>query len=165
MPDSSTNQVQDDLKIKEKPFISKYARPIEFVVESQKTNERNEKRLKTSNDQSKNRQNNKVEKETWFCKSCEMSIPKSDYKRHIQGTAHLVKCFNHKVGSMKEGLGANSQGRRHPIATVLKQDRFEIEKKAIERQRLERKNQKESGKEIARKLKKNLKEELPFYII
>ncbi|KAI7902548.1 uncharacterized protein BX663DRAFT_552460 [Cokeromyces recurvatus] len=133
MPDSSTNQI----KTSNGDEIASFYRSI----------------ISSSNneDQSKNRQNNKVEKETWFCKSCEMSIPKSDYKRHIQGTAHLVSsnssCASQPLApdiltingtnvgfrmlqsqgwKYEEGLGANSQGRRHPIATVLKQDRFGI---------------------------------------
>ncbi|ORE06989.1 hypothetical protein BCV72DRAFT_335497 [Rhizopus microsporus var. microsporus] len=70
----------------------------------------------------------------------------------------------------KEGLGKEGQGRRHPIATVFKQDRLcighensgrkvvththqEIEKKAIERQRKMEEQKKDPGKEIAKKAK------------
>jgi hypothetical protein len=70
----------------------------------------------------------------------------------------------------EEGLGPEGQGRRLPISTVLKKDRLcighketgrkavthkyrDIEKNAIERQRMEANNRKDPGKEIARKAK------------
>jgi hypothetical protein len=120
-----------------------------------------------------------------------MMIPRSDYKRHIQGTAHMVssetkypapdiltlngsnvgfKMLQSQGWQYEEGLGLDKQGRRHPIATVLKQDRLcighentakkavthkykEIEKKAIDRQRMLSDSQKDPGKEIAKQAK------------
>lgn len=128
-----------------------------------------------------------IEEETWWCESCKQTVLKSDYTRHIQGTAHMVsnssaapdmlKLNGKNVGfkmmqsqgwKYEEGLGPEGEGRRHPIATVLKQDRLgvgheetgrkvvthkykDIEKKVIARQRMEAENQKDPGKEIARK--------------
>ncbi|CAO3617161.1 unnamed protein product [Mucor fragilis] len=126
------------------------------------------------------------------CESCDMIISKSDYKRHIQGTAHMVsnqamypptpdiltlngsnvgfRMLQSQGWQYEQGLGPGSQGRRHPIATVLKQDRLgighqdtgkrvvthryrEIEKRAIERQRMLAESQKDPGKEIAKQSK------------
>ncbi|KAF1805155.1 hypothetical protein V8B55DRAFT_1494033 [Mucor lusitanicus] len=136
--------------------------------------------------------NQKPTEETIKCESCDMTISKSDYKRHIQGTAHMVsnqamypptpdiltlngsnvgfRMLQSQGWQYEQGLGPDSQGRRHPIATVLKQDRLgighqdtgrkvvthrykEIEKRAIERQRMLVQNQKDPGKEIARQSK------------
>lgn len=201
-------------------IIRKYARPIEFVSESSKISEKDTKRQKTSssgdqvasfyrsiisassskpkisNNTSTIHDSNKAKagkaaEETRWCKSCSQAVPKADYKRHIQGTAHMVSNTNSEpavdtltlngknVGfkmlqsqgwKYEEGLGPEGEGRRHPIATVLKQDRLgigheetgrkvvthkykEIEQKAIARQRLEAESQKDPGKEIARKAK------------
>lgn len=132
-----------------------------------------------------------AKEETIKCESCDMIISKSDYKRHIQGTAHMVssqasypapdiltlngsnvgfKMLQSQGWQYEEGLGPDSKGRRHPIATVLKQDRLgighqdtgkklvthkyrEIEKRAIERQRMLAESQKDPGKEIAKQSK------------
>jgi hypothetical protein len=132
-----------------------------------------------------------AKEETIKCDSCDMIIFKSDYKRHIQGTAHMVssqasypapdiltlngsnvgfKMLQSQGWQYEEGLGPDSKGRRHPIATVLKQDRLgighqdtgkklvthkyrEIEKRAIERQRMLAESQKDPGKEIAKQSK------------
>ncbi|GAA5817738.1 hypothetical protein MFLAVUS_011289 [Mucor flavus] len=199
-------------------IVSKYSRPIEFVSESSTLPEKDTKKPKiTSNGDeiasfyrsiisasskpdkekpklgnSKNSSNEKQQstEKTWWCESCSVFIPKSDYKRHIQGTAHMVCSKSEPVPDMlglngtnlgfkmlksqgwkyEEGLGPKGQGRRHPIATVLKQDRLcighgesgrkvvthkykEIEKKAIDRQRREAANQRDPGKEIARRHK------------
>ncbi|KAI8646959.1 hypothetical protein BD408DRAFT_409504 [Parasitella parasitica] len=121
-----------------------------------------------------------------------MRISKSDYKRHIRGTAHMVsnqamyptapdiltlngsnvgfKMLRSQGWQYEQGLGPDNKGRRHPIATVLKQDRLgighqdtgkklvthkyqEVEKRAIERQRLVTESQKDPGKEIAKQAK------------
>ncbi|KAK4519244.1 Pyrimidine nucleotide transporter, mitochondrial [Mucor velutinosus] len=134
----------------------------------------------------------KPTEETMKCESCDMTISKSDYKRHIQGTAHMVsnqamypltpdiltlngsnvgfRMLQSQGWQYEQGLGPDSQGRRHPIATVLKQDRLgighqdtgkkvvthrykEIEKRAIERQRMLAESQKDPGKEIAKQSK------------
>ncbi|KAI9478576.1 MAG: hypothetical protein EXX96DRAFT_619503 [Benjaminiella poitrasii] len=217
MPNSLHNV--DKVETTDKVLVSKYTRPIEFIAESkQADDERNKKRSKVSNstgDQvasfyrsiispDKNNQSrqaiadNKVKEDetTWYCKSCEMTIPRVDYKRHVQGTAHLVssadtsepapdiltlnganvgfRMLQSQGWEYEQGLGATNQGRRHPIATVLKQDRFgvghqstgkkvvthkykEIEKRAIDRQRREAENQKDAGKEIAKKAKEESK--------
>lgn len=201
-------------------IVSKYSRPIEFVSEGSTLPEKDLKKPKItsngdeiasfyrsiisasskpsngkpSNENPSNEKpsisNKKQPTETWWCESCSMSIPKLDYKRHIQGTAHMVCSKSEPVPDMlglngknvgfkmlrsqgwkyEEGLGPEGQGRRHPIATVLKQDRLcighgesgrkvvthkykEIEKKAIDRQRREAANQRDPGKEIARRHK------------
>ncbi|KAI8973280.1 hypothetical protein BDF20DRAFT_989283 [Mycotypha africana] len=128
----------------------------------------------------------------WFCEFCDTTLPSSDYKRHIQGTAHMVssskqypsapdmltidaenvgfKMLRSQGWKYEEGLGAQGQGRRHPIATVLKHDRLavghketgkklithkhsEIERKAILRQCVRKERQKKPGKMIARTAK------------
>jgi hypothetical protein len=82
---------------------------------------------------------------TVWCSDCSLSIPMSAYAHHIRGTAHLVSSNsstappdiltlneNNKGFQMlkaqgwkyEEGLGTRGQGRRHPIATALKNDRF-----------------------------------------
>lgn len=201
-----------------KTIVSKYSRPIEFVSEASSLPEKDAKKPKTTSSgdeiasfyrsiisasskpdkeklkpgNSKSSSNGKQQstEETWRCESCSVFIPKSDYKRHIQGTAHMVCSKSEPVPDMlglngknlgfkmlqsqgwkyEEGLGPKGQGRRHPIATVLKQDRLcighgesgrkvvthkykEIEKKAIDRQRRETANQRDPGKEIARRHK------------
>jgi hypothetical protein len=185
-----------------RPLVTRYTRPIEFVAQSTSTKEPETKRLKSNGDaiasiyrslvsSTKNRTTEPNTVETWKCESCDMLIPKSDYKRHIQGTAHMVssetkypapdiltlngnnvgfKMLQSQGWQYEEGLGLDRQGRRHPIATVLKQDRLcighqetskkavthkykEIEKKAIERQRILSDSQKDPGKEIAKRAK------------
>ncbi|KAG2228926.1 hypothetical protein BDF21DRAFT_422899 [Thamnidium elegans] len=169
--------------------IASFYRSIISASSKPDNSKNNNEKPKPGN--SKNSSNEKLStEETWWCESCSMSILKSDYKRHIQGTAHMVCSKSEPVPDMlglsgknlgfkmlrsqgwkyEEGLGPKGQGRRHPIATVLKQDRLcighgesgrkvvthkykEIEKKAIDRQRREAANQRDPGKEIARKHK------------
>ncbi|KAF7730961.1 G patch domain and ankyrin repeat-containing protein 1 [Apophysomyces ossiformis] len=125
--------------------------------------------------------------ELW-CKTCAMAVPAESYDRHIKGTAHLVsaetlpapdllvlnatnvgfKMLRASGWEYEQGLGVSNQGRRHPIATTLKQDRrgigcpgdrrkrvthlhYEIDRTARERRRAERASQPLSGKEIARR--------------
>lgn len=126
-----------------------------------------------------------------WCESCEVVVLQSDYKRHIQGTAHMVtshsnipapdiltltgknigfKMLQSQGWKYEDGLGPNGQGRRLPIATVFKQDRLcighqkrgpkmvthkyaEIERITLDRIRKERSQQKDPGKEIAKKAK------------
>lgn len=193
---------------KNKPtLVTRYTRPIEFVAKSTSEKEPQIKRQKTTTSGDEiasiyrslvslsNKKNNsedmEPEIENWKCESCNMVIPKSDYKRHIQGTAHMVssetkypapdiltlngknvgfKMLQSQGWQYEEGLGLDKQGRRHPIATVLKHDRLcighqenakkavthkykEIEKKAIVRQRMLSDSQKDPGKEIAKQAK------------
>jgi hypothetical protein len=192
-------------------IVTRYTRPIEFISEGSNIPEKGAKRQKitSSGDQvasiyrsiiSTLPKKKKISDASTCVKSndklpapletCSLSIAKSDYKRHIQGTAHMVsnksepapdmlglsgknvgfKMMKSQGWKYEDGLGPEGQGRRHPIATVLKQDRLcighgetgrkvvthkykEIEQKAIARQRMEVQNQKDPGKEIARKAK------------
>ncbi|KAG2195805.1 hypothetical protein INT46_004421 [Mucor plumbeus] len=154
-------------------------------------NEQKEKEKKPEPELELEQRTSTAKEETIKCDSCDMIISKSDYKRHIQGTAHMVssqvsypapdiltlngsnvgfKMLQSQGWQYEEGLGPDSKGRRHPIATVLKQDRLgighqdtgkklvthkymEIEKRAIERQRMLAESQKDPGKEIAKQSK------------
>lgn len=191
----------------EKKFVSRYARPIEFVSsQSQEESDKSKKKLKvrhssgdqvaslyrsiTSASSTRSSTYDKAGEDTIYCKYCDLNISKKDYKRHTQGTAHMVtsdtqppptdiltlngsnvgfKMLQSQGWQYDEGLGAQNQGRRHPIPTVLKQDRLgighqetgkkavthkykEIEKKAIQKH-LESLEKKDPGKEIARKAK------------
>ncbi|OBZ90213.1 G patch domain and ankyrin repeat-containing protein 1 [Choanephora cucurbitarum] len=130
------------------------------------------------------KKNKEVKEEMTFCEDCQLNT--KDYKRHLLGTAHMVSSkstvaapdllkldgrnvgfqmmvsqgWQHEVG----GLGPQQSGRRHPIATVLKQDRLGIGhqatgKKAITHthEEIEKKKRKETtevmdpGREIARR--------------
>ncbi|KAG0173374.1 G patch domain and ankyrin repeat-containing protein 1 [Apophysomyces sp. BC1034] len=125
--------------------------------------------------------------ERW-CETCALAVPSADYDRHVRGTAHLVsadtlpppdvlvlnatnvgfKMLRANGWEYEQGLGASGQGRRHPVATVLKQDRrgigcpgdrrkrvthrhSEIERNARAQRLAERARQPLSGKEIARR--------------
>lgn len=201
-----------DEEIQKKGTItSRYTRPIEFISEGSNIPEKGDKRQKLASNgdevasiyrsiistlpKKKNVLNtpvclDKPSGETLWCESCDILIAKLDYKRHIQGTAHMVsnksepapdllslsggnvgfKMMKSQGWKYEDGLGPEGQGRRHPIATVLKQDRLcigheetgrkvvthkykEIEKKAVARQRMDALNKKDPGKEIARKTK------------
>lgn len=202
--------VNDEIE-KKNTIISRYVRPIEFVLEGSNIPEKAEKKQKVASDGDEVASiyrsiissmpkatkkgktvaaTDKPKLDTIWCESCSMSIDKSDYKRHIQGTAHMVsnkseptpdllnlsggnvgfKMMKSQGWNYEDGLGPEGQGRRHPIATVLKQDRLcigheetgrkavthkykDIEKKAIARQRMDAQNKKDPGKEIARKAK------------
>lgn len=215
--------INEDIQQK-RTIVTRYTRPIEFISEGSDISEKEPKkqRLTSDGDTSDGDQvasiyrsiistvPKKDEKgststfinkdkllatvETLWCESCNLAIEKSDYKRHIQGTAHMVsnksepapdmlglsganvgfKMMKSQGWKYEEGLGPEGQGRRHPIATVLKQDRLcighgetgrkavthkynEIEKKAIARQKMDAQNQKDPGKEIARKAKEESK--------
>lgn len=147
--------------------VSKYSRPIEFISEGSVTNVNDNKREKVESNgdeiasmyrsiltttskkvgQEKKESLKKrktVSEDSVWCEICSQSVPISDNKRHIQGTAHMVS-NNHEsipdtltlngsnVGfrmmksqgwKYEEGLGPEGQGRRLPISTVLKQDRL-----------------------------------------
>ncbi|KAG0253384.1 G patch domain and ankyrin repeat-containing protein 1 [Actinomortierella ambigua] len=85
-----------------------------------------------------------ADNESIWCSTCEMTIHRDDAFRHRHGTAHLVsqdsairsldslmlgssnKGFKMMLSSgwdCEKGLGAEGQGRRHPIATQLRPDR------------------------------------------
>lgn len=195
-------------------FVTRYSRPIEFVASS--SPDFKKQKIATDADNKNGDQiasfyrsiissscsasSTRVIKkeadekeEAIKCESCDMMISKSDYKRHIQGTAHMVssqasyppapdiltlngsnvgfKMLQSQGWQYEQGLGPDSnKGRRHPIATVLKQDRLgighqdtgkkmvthkykEIEKRAIERQRMLAESQKDPGKVIAKQTK------------
>lgn len=127
------------------------------------------------------------------CESCNLHIPVESMGRHIRGTAHMVSAdmlkapdllfLNEKNVGFKmlrsqgweyeQGLGATGQGRRHPIATALKQDRLGIGHPESSRKRVthtwqqvesqhQKKQRKEvlakpSGKQIARAARKESK--------
>lgn len=148
--------------------VTKYSRPIEFIAEGSVTDVKDTKRQKvesngveiaslyrsiltTTSKKVGQEKKETVEKKkraitegTVWCEVCSQSVPVSDSKRHIQGTAHMVSS-NHETlpdtltlnGSnvgfrmmksqgwkYEEGLGPEGQGRRLPISTVLKQDRL-----------------------------------------
>ncbi|KAI8145588.1 hypothetical protein BJV82DRAFT_42384 [Fennellomyces sp. T-0311] len=83
------------------------------------------------------------EEKIW-CPDCEIEIAAAKLNDHLKGTAHLVSgnrktpteflaLDGRNVGfrllraqgwKYEEGLGAKGEGRRHPIATSLKQDKF-----------------------------------------
>ncbi|KAI8391444.1 uncharacterized protein BYT42DRAFT_610675 [Radiomyces spectabilis] len=129
--------------------------------------------------------------QTVWCESCQMALLVSDYRRHLSGTAHQVSADltqapdylvlnGSNVGfqmlrsqgwQYEEGLGPKGQGRRHPIATVLKQDRLglghqrtgrkavthsasEIEFRTQLRQLQMKARQPLSGKEIAKRARR-----------
>jgi hypothetical protein len=164
---------EEEASQQKRTIMSKYTRPIEFIAESSTIPEKERKKQKiisngdkvasfyrsiiSTSSKTKSTDSipissdiiNKPKKivDIWWCKSCSQSVPKSDYKRHIQGTAHMVSnassesapdilTLNGKnVGfrmlqlqgwRYEEGLGKNAQGRRLPIPTVLKQDRLSI---------------------------------------
>ncbi|KAG2198019.1 hypothetical protein INT47_004986 [Mucor saturninus] len=216
MNEPTRNDKEEELPIFEEvqpksTIMSRYVRPIEFILEGSDPPEKVEKRQKVASNgdevasiyrsiisavpKTMKRKvpvavSEKPSVDTIWCESCSMLIDKSDYKRHIQGTAHMVsnqsepapdllnlsgrnvgfKMMKSQGWNYEDGLGPEGQGRRHPIATVLKQDRLcigheetgrkavthkykEIEKKAIARQRMDAQNKKDPGKEIARKAK------------
>ncbi|KAI8993726.1 hypothetical protein BDB01DRAFT_777331 [Pilobolus umbonatus] len=188
-------------------IVSKYARPIQFIPESNEPELPIKSETKSNGDEiaalyrtlvstpcaNQERETDKActENDSVWCESCELVILKSDYKRHIQGTTHMVTSFSntptpdfltltHKnIGfqmvqsqgwKYEDGLGPKGEGRRHPIATVLKQDRLcighqergrrlvthkheEIEKRALERMRKQLPEQKDAGKVMAKKSK------------
>ncbi|CAO0803753.1 unnamed protein product [Mucor circinelloides] len=207
---------------KKRKFVTRYSRPIEFVAsdplsKKQKvtvtaidtSDENNGDKVASfyrsiisspsfsSSTEKESREKGLKPKEapieeTIKCESCDMTISKSDYKRHIQGTAHMVsnqamypptpdiltlngsnvgfKMLQSQGWQYDQGLGPDCKGRRHPIATVLKQDRLgighqdagkklvthrykEIEKRAIEHRRMLAESQKDPGKEIAKQSK------------
>jgi hypothetical protein len=133
---------------------------------------------------------------TIWCESCQCAVPQPDYQQHIRALPHNVsskdfatpasvlilnsknigyKMLETQGWKYQEGLGPTGEGRRHPISTVLKQDRLcighaetgkkavthkyrDIEKKAIQKQRLDRLRQKPSGKQLARSAKRETEE-------
>ncbi|KAI8879297.1 hypothetical protein K501DRAFT_287452 [Backusella circina FSU 941] len=154
------------------------------------------KQITSSNDMKKEDPKPKVDSSssTIWCESCQCNVAHHDYQRHIRGTAHgqskdmpspSVLILNSKNMGYKmletqgwkyqEGLGPTGEGRRHPISTVLKQDRLcighaetgkkavthkyrEIEKKAIQKHRMELLRQRPSGKQLARSAKRETEE-------
>lgn len=185
-------------------WVSKYVRPVEFVTAHEEIEQPIKKQKSSNGDEVASLYKNIINstkssatpspppaKKTVWCESCEMTITEADYKRHIQGTAHMVsrkiecepvdtltlggsnvgfRMLTSQGWKYKEGLGKEGQGRRHPIATVFKQDRLcighensgrkvvththqEIERKAIERQRKMEEQKKDPGKKIAKKAK------------
>ncbi|KAI7877042.1 hypothetical protein K492DRAFT_17418 [Lichtheimia hyalospora FSU 10163] len=120
-----------------------------------------------------------------FCAECNKQIPESTMKEHIQTVAHMVSAEymrsvdfltlnQSNVGfrmlqtqgwQYEEGLGALGEGRRHPVATVLKKDRSGIGHKHepkrvthlsedIERNFKKELLQQPSGKQLARKARR-----------
>ncbi|KAI8047083.1 uncharacterized protein B0P05DRAFT_592847 [Gilbertella persicaria] len=186
----------------EKKWISKYARPIEFVAAENKPPHKKKKQKTSDGDQIASLYHNIIStnttqkptplEQTTYCPDCDLDILTSDYQRHLAGTAHMVskpttvetpdllelngknigfKMMVSQGWKYEGGLGPQQEGKRHPIATTLKQDRLgighqdtakkaithryrEIEKKAIERQRRAREQQKNPGKEIALQAKR-----------
>ncbi|RUP45456.1 hypothetical protein BC936DRAFT_148164 [Jimgerdemannia flammicorona] len=82
---------------------------------------------------------------TIWCPACELHVPVSSYERHLRGTTHLVsktseapipdvltlneanrgfQMLRAQGWEYDQGLGADGQGRRHPISTRLKNDRL-----------------------------------------
>ncbi|KAG0304515.1 G patch domain and ankyrin repeat-containing protein 1 [Dissophora globulifera] len=82
-----------------------------------------------------------------LCESCQIEVREDDMDRHCRGTAHLIsqeshikpldtlalghgnKGFRMLVNSgwdYEKGLGIEGQGKRHPVATRLKQDRLAL---------------------------------------
>jgi hypothetical protein len=89
----------------EKKYISRYARPIEFVSGSNRQIEESHKKLKTSHSSgnevaalyrsitSSSIESHKKEKDnndTLYCEYCQLDIAKNDYKRHTQSIGHMV---------------------------------------------------------------------------
>ncbi|CAG8442828.1 16364_t:CDS:2 [Acaulospora morrowiae] len=83
-----------------------------------------------------------------WCKDCEVWVIDELYKNHVHGTAHLVSSKTNEEAppdpiilnetnlgfrmlrdqgwKYEKGLGVHEQGRRHPISTKLKNDKFGI---------------------------------------
>ncbi|RUS22236.1 hypothetical protein BC937DRAFT_89927 [Endogone sp. FLAS-F59071] len=80
-----------------------------------------------------------------WCPNCELHIPISLHERHLRGTTHLLskpfeapipdvltlnetnigfKMLRAQGWEYEQGLGAEGQGRRHPISTSLKNDKL-----------------------------------------
>lgn len=80
-----------------------------------------------------------------WCPNCELHIPTSLHERHLRGTTHLLskpfeapipdvltlnetnigfKMLRAQGWEYEQGLGAEGQGRRHPISTSLKNDKL-----------------------------------------
>ncbi|CDH55443.1 predicted protein [Lichtheimia corymbifera JMRC:FSU:9682] len=108
---------------------------------------------------------------TTFCAECNKQIPESTMKEHIQTVAHMVSAEymrsvdfltlnQSNVGfrmmqtqgwQYEEGLGALGEGRRHPVATVLKKDRSGIGHK----------HEPKRVTHLSRDIEQNFKKELP----
>ncbi|KAI9268087.1 hypothetical protein BDA99DRAFT_558266 [Phascolomyces articulosus] len=96
------------------------------------------KNIKETNDD-----DNEKEEKLW-CPDCQLKVPASTLEQHLRGIAHRMSSHNDtttttdflalngsNVGfqllkslgwEYEKGLGPEGQGRRHPIATALKQD-------------------------------------------
>lgn len=145
-----------------KVVVTKYSRPIEFIAEGSVTDLKDNKRQKVESSgdeiasmyrsilsttskkvgqekkETIEKKKKAVTEDTVWCEVCSQSVPISDSKRHIQGTAHMVSCNQESLpdtltlnGSnvgfrmmksqgwkYEEGLGPEGQGRRLPISTV-----------------------------------------------
>ncbi|KAG1405988.1 hypothetical protein G6F60_003234 [Rhizopus arrhizus] len=181
-----------------KKTISKYARPVEFIKAKEEEKVVKERKgssgdeiasLYQSITSTKTKKTVSANQDSLWCSSCQLSVPRKDHKRHIQGTAHMVSQDTvpsadmlvlrgdnvgfHMLRSQgwqyEQGLGKEGQGKRHPVATVLKRDRLCLgHKEQRSRKRVthsheeiekEKKWQsKEKGKEWARKARLESKE-------
>ncbi|GBB87353.1 hypothetical protein RclHR1_01380015 [Rhizophagus clarus] len=132
---------------------------VESIEDTTKIIENNEFEGKFNSD------DNKI-----WCADCEVWVEKRIYQDHTHGVAHLVsKSFDDRtipdpltlnetnVGfrmlrdqgwCYEKGLGINEQGKRHPISTRLKNDRFGIgvkKTKRLPKMKLKRLNAKQTA--------------------
>ena len=91
--------------------------------------------------QQKRKEDDQKEQKLW-CPDCEMNVPMSFLEEHVRGIVHrtsstittpteFLALNGSNIGfqllksqgwKYEQGLGPEGQGRRHPIATALKQD-------------------------------------------
>ncbi|KAG2222604.1 hypothetical protein INT45_008723 [Circinella minor] len=115
---------------------SQVANLYKSITSNKKDNDKNK------DEEQKQKENDEKEQKLW-CPDCELNVPLSFLEQHVRGIVHrtssststtpteFLALNGSNIGfqllksqgwKYEEGLGPKGQGRRHPIATALKQD-------------------------------------------